>query len=80
MHRSTMFNNVTYNLPLTPSLLTELTMGNDSMNIAVYSPQAFVLQLNKVRASPPVWRLAVLRRDQVVEIRMHNWDTGKHPL
>ena len=80
MHRSAMFNNVTYNLPLTPSLLTELTMGNDSTNVAVYSPQAFVLQLNEVRASPPVWRLAVLRWDQVVEIRVHNWDTGKHPL
>ena len=80
MRRSAMFNNVTYNSPLTPSLLTELTMGNDSTNVAVYGPQAFVLQLNEVRASPPVWRLAVLRRDQVVEIRVHNWDTGKHPL
>ena len=45
-----MFNNVTYNSPLTPSLLTELTMGNDSTNVAVYGPQAFVLQLNEARA------------------------------
>ena len=50
------------------------------MNIVVYGPQAFVLQLNEVRAFPPVWHLAVLRQDQVVEICVHNWDTGKHPL
>ena len=80
MCRSAMFNNVTYNSPLMPSLLTELTMGNDSTNVVVYGPQAFVLQLNEVHASPPVWRLAVLRQDQVMEICVHNWDTGKHPL
>ena len=50
------------------------------MNVAVYGPQAFVLQLNEVHAFPPVWCLAVLRQDQVVEIRVHNWDMGKHPL
>ncbi|KAF8490612.1 laccase [Gautieria morchelliformis] len=58
-----MFNNVTYNSPLTPSLLTELSMGNDSTNVAVYGPQAFVLQSN-----------------EVVELRVHNWDAGNHPF
>jgi len=43
-----MFNNVTYNSPLTPSLLTELSMGNDSANVAVYGPNAFVLEHNEV--------------------------------
>ncbi|KAF8588813.1 multicopper oxidase [Ramaria rubella] len=58
-----MFNNVTYNSPLVPSLLTELSMGNDSANVAVYGPQAFVLQHN-----------------EIVEIRVRNWDAGKHPF
>ncbi|KAF8521711.1 laccase [Hysterangium stoloniferum] len=52
-----MFNNVTFNAPLVPSILTQLTMGNDSANVAVYGPQSFV-----------------------VEIRVHNWDAGKHPF
>jgi iron transport multicopper oxidase len=43
-----MFNNVTYNSPLTPSLLTELSMGNDSTDPVVYGPQSFILQFNEV--------------------------------
>lgn len=58
-----MFNNVTYNAPLVPSILTELTMGSLSSDVAVYGPQSFVLNHN-----------------EVVEIRLYNWDAGKHPL
>lgn len=58
-----MFNNVTYNSPLVPSILTELTMGDLSSDVAVYGPQSFVLNHN-----------------EVVEIRLFNWDAGKHPL
>lgn len=43
-----MFNNVTYNSPLTPSLLTQLSMGNSSTDVVVYGPQAFVLEFNQV--------------------------------
>ncbi|GJJ10823.1 hypothetical protein Clacol_005051 [Clathrus columnatus] len=58
-----MFNNVTYNSPLVPSILTELTMGNLSSDVAVYGPQSFILEHN-----------------QVFEIRLFNWDAGKHPF
>lgn len=38
-----MFNNVTYNYPVTPSLLTELSMGAGSANPEIYGTQTFVL-------------------------------------
>lgn len=32
-------NNVTYQMPRTPSIFTAMTMGNDSFNSAVYGAQ-----------------------------------------
>ncbi|KIJ51820.1 multicopper oxidase [Sphaerobolus stellatus SS14] len=58
-----MFNNITYNSPLTPSLLTQLTMGPRAVIPQIYGPTSFVLNHN-----------------EVVELRLYNWDAGKHPF
>jgi len=58
-----MFNNVTYNTPIIPSSLTELSMGENAEDVRVYGRNSFVLQ-----------------RNEVMELRMFNWDAGKHPL
>ena len=58
-----MFNNITYNTPVTPSLLTELNMGENAGDVRVYGTNTFVLHCN-----------------EVVKLRVFNWDVGEHPL
>ena len=43
-----MFNNVTYNAHIIPSLLTELSMGENAGDVRVYWTNSFVLQHNEV--------------------------------
>lgn len=35
-------------MPVVPSLFTELSMGSDANNVAVYGPNAHILEYNKV--------------------------------
>lgn len=43
-----MFNSVTWNAPLVPSLLTALTMGNSSTDQRVYGPATVVFQPGEI--------------------------------
>ncbi|KAJ2453748.1 ferroxidase fet3 [Coemansia sp. RSA 2424] len=58
-------NNITYGLPLTPTLYTALSMGNMSADERVYGPQ-----VNAV----------VLKHHEVVELVIHNRATIPHPM
>lgn len=42
-----MLDNITFAMPETPSLMTMLSMGNDSFNPAAYGPQTAARVLNK---------------------------------
>jgi len=42
------FNNVTYNTPIIPSSLTELSMGENAGDVRVYGTNSFVLQHDEV--------------------------------
>lgn len=39
---------VTWNPPVVPSLFSQLSMGPDAENVAIYGPNADVLEYNKV--------------------------------
>jgi iron transport multicopper oxidase len=38
-----MFNLITYNMPLVPAVLSELTLGNNATVAGAYGPTSFVL-------------------------------------
>lgn len=38
-----MFNNITYNMPLVPAVLSEMTLGNNATIAPAYGPSSFVL-------------------------------------
>ncbi|KAK8865574.1 hypothetical protein IAR55_000718 [Kwoniella newhampshirensis] len=62
------FNNITYQMPMAgmvPTMLTALTMGNDSFDTAVYGAQTNAF---------------VYRHMQNVQLTVYNWDAGFHPF
>ncbi|WVQ69566.1 uncharacterized protein L199_007786 [Kwoniella botswanensis] len=59
------FNNVTFQMPMVPSMFTALTMGDDAYNTAVYGAQTNAF---------------VYKHMQVVELTVFNWDAGFHPF
>nr|AHZ58332.1 laccase [Auricularia auricula-judae] len=58
-----MFNNITYNPPVVPSIFSELSLGKDAVQAQLYGPTSFVLN-----------------QFDVVEIKVVNFDAGKHPF
>ncbi|KAJ2840284.1 ferroxidase fet3, partial [Coemansia sp. 'formosensis'] len=61
----TNFNNITYALPMTPTLYTVLSMGTMAMDEQVYGPQAHAI---------------VLKHNEVIELVVHNPEDALHPL
>ncbi|OXG27098.1 acidic laccase [Cryptococcus neoformans Bt15] len=60
------FNNITYQMPTsTPSMLTALTMGNDSFDAAVYGAMTNAF---------------TYRHMSIVQLTVYNWDAGFHPF
>ncbi|ORY28145.1 putative iron transport multicopper oxidase FET3 precursor [Naematelia encephala] len=59
------FNNITFQMPPTPSMFTALTMGNDSLLPAVYGAQTNAL------AYPHMAN---------IQLTVYNWDAGFHPF
>lgn len=59
------FNNITYTKPKVPTLVTALSAGDDASNVNVYGSNTNAF---------------VLQKDEIVEIRLNNLDTGKHPF
>ncbi|KDQ13082.1 hypothetical protein BOTBODRAFT_33956 [Botryobasidium botryosum FD-172 SS1] len=59
------FNGVTFQFPVVPSLITQLTMGNDSNDPRVYGAQTNAIILNYL---------------DNIEVTIVNGDTGKHPF
>lgn len=59
------FNDISYTTPKVPTLMSVLSSGNDSVNEAVYGTNT---------------NSFVLEKDQIVDIVMNNYDTGKHPF
>lgn len=60
------FNNITYQMPTsTPSMLTELTMGNDAFNPAVYGAMTNAFTYPHMA---------------IVQLTVFNWDAGFHPF
>ena len=60
-----MLNNITWVPPKTPSLMTMLSMGNDSLNPVVYGPQTAQHLLN---------------RGDVMDLMIINFDANAHPF
>lgn len=60
-----MLNNVTWVAPDTPSLMTMLSMGNDSLNSKVYGPQT---------------AQHILNRGEVMDLMVINFDANAHPF
>jgi iron transport multicopper oxidase len=58
-------NNVTYQMPMTPSMFTALTMGNNS-----FLPQVYGAQTNAF----------TFPHMSHVEVTIFNWDAGFHPF
>ncbi|WVR04856.1 hypothetical protein IAU60_001868 [Kwoniella sp. DSM 27419] len=60
------FNNVTYQMPMVPSMFTALTMGNDALtDMAVYGAQTNAFAYKHM---------------DVVQLTVYNWDAGFHPF
>lgn len=59
------FNNITYVQPTVPFLTTVLTSGKLSKDLRIYSDSANTF---------------ILERDDVIEIVLNNYDTGRHPF
>lgn len=59
------FNGITYTKPKVPTLVTALSAGEYATNSAIYGTD-----LNAF----------VLQKDDIVDIRLNNQDTGKHPF
>ncbi|TNY21325.1 laccase [Rhodotorula diobovata] len=65
VNRASMLNNVTWVAPDTPSLMTMLSMGNDSLNSKVYGPQT---------------AQHILNRGEVMDLMVINFDANAHPF
>ncbi|BGP42823.1 ferroxidase fet3 [Rhodotorula kratochvilovae] len=65
VNRASMLNNITWVPPKTPSLMTMLSMGNDSLNPVVYGPQTAQHLLN---------------RGDVMDLMIINFDANAHPF
>lgn len=59
------FNNITYVAPKTPALLSALSMGEEAANPAIYGPNSNAF---------------VFQHLDMIELRLFNWDAGKHPF
>ncbi|OCF33774.1 acidic laccase [Kwoniella heveanensis CBS 569] len=59
------FNNVTFQMPMVPSMFTALTMGDDAFNPAVYGAQTNAFAYKHM---------------QVIQLTVYNWDAGFHPF
>ena len=59
------FNNITYSAPKVPTLYTALSAGDDAMNPQVYGEYTHPF---------------VLKKDEIVQIRLNNLDAGRHPF
>ncbi|KAK4701689.1 iron transport multicopper oxidase, partial [Phenoliferia sp. Uapishka_3] len=59
------FNNITFQLPSTPSLFTELSMGNASNTPRIYGEQTHAY---------------VLQKNEVIDLMIINWDANSHPF
>ena len=59
------FNDITYVQPQVPTLYSTLTTGPNASNPAVYGSQTNAF---------------VLEKDEIIEIVLNNYDTGKHPF
>lgn len=82
------FNNITYQMPVVPSYLTAVTMGNDSLNPVVYGQtNSFILKHGDMielyggtcylRELPEE---AFAETDLVLNRTVINWDAGFHPF
>ncbi|GAA6012942.1 hypothetical protein JCM8202_002959, partial [Rhodotorula sphaerocarpa] len=65
VNRASMLSNITYAPPETPSLMTMLSMGNDSLDAAAYGPQTAA---------------TVLRKFDVMDLLLINFDGNAHPF
>ncbi|GAA5986611.1 hypothetical protein JCM11641_005166 [Rhodosporidiobolus odoratus] len=65
VNRASMFDNITYVMPETPSLMTMLSMGNDSLNTQVYGKQTAG---------------QVLSKGDVMDLMVINFDANAHPF
>ncbi|GAA6063031.1 hypothetical protein JCM10212_001010 [Sporobolomyces blumeae] len=65
INRASMFDNVTWVSPETPSLMTMLSMGQDSLLSQVYGPQTAA---------------QVLERGEVMDLMIINFDANAHPF
>ncbi|KIR56098.1 ferroxidase [Cryptococcus gattii Ru294] len=59
------FNNITYVMPTTPSLFTQLSMGTDAWDTRIYGQQTHALMMPHL---------------EMIELVIVNWDTGFHPF
>lgn len=59
------FNNITYTAPKVPTLVTALSAGDDASNALVYGTNINAF---------------VLQHNDIIDIRLNNLDTGKHPF
>lgn len=59
------FNNITYQMPMTPTIFTALSMGNNSFLPAVYGAQT---------------NAYAYKHGSIVQMTVFNWDAGFHPF
>ncbi|KAI5479835.1 laccase [Pseudohyphozyma bogoriensis] len=59
------FNNITFDMPTVPSIITQMTMGNDSTLPSIYGQQTHAY---------------VLEKGEVVDLQIINWDSNGHPF
>lgn len=62
---SAAFNDIAYTVPNVPALYTALTTGANATSVGIYGDYT---------------NSYVLRKDEIVEIVLNNYDTGKHPF
>ncbi|BGP19389.1 ferroxidase fet3 [Rhodosporidiobolus nylandii] len=65
VNRASMYNNVTYTSPKVPSLMSMLSMGEDSLNVNVYGKQTAA---------------QVLNASDVMDLMIINFDANAHPF
>ncbi|GAA6030923.1 hypothetical protein JCM8097_008938 [Rhodosporidiobolus ruineniae] len=65
VNRASMYNNITYVSPDTPSLMTMLSMGNDSNEVGVYGKQTAA---------------QLFPRGEVMNLLVINFDANAHPF
>ncbi|KZT59090.1 multicopper oxidase [Calocera cornea HHB12733] len=59
------FNNLTYDMPPVPSIFTQLSMGSNAVNPAIYGAQTNAFVLNYL---------------DNVELNLYNWHVDNHPF